>query len=193
MTLIDSYVSDGLKPPKIQQFPCYSRSVRVGFTKAAWMCHGGQMVLNHLWIKRTRLAAVLICGFFLQYSVGPLTSRFFFLDLAISTVAWCSAGGWMDWWYICAQHVFWLNTLLIIIVSCSCLHAYLVWNNPIKKTVLQCFHITIEINGLFTQATSGILPMNKWISTGFSATRIRTVFFKLGDFTWHTDGCCLWT
>lgn len=78
MTLIDSYVSDGLKPPKIQQFLWYSRSVRVGFTKAAWMCHGGQMVLNHLWIKRTRLAAVLICGFFLQYSVGPLTSRYVF-------------------------------------------------------------------------------------------------------------------
>lgn len=78
MTLIGSYVSDGLKPPEIQQFPWFSRSVRVGFTKAAWMCHGGQMVLNHLWIKRTRLAAVLICGFFLQYSVGPLTSRFFF-------------------------------------------------------------------------------------------------------------------
>ena len=74
MTLIYSYVSDGLKPSKIQQFPWFSRSVRVGFTKAAWMCHGGQMVLNHLWIKRTRLAAVLICGFFLRYSVGPLTS-----------------------------------------------------------------------------------------------------------------------
>ena len=102
---------------------------------------------------------------------------FLLKDLAIST--WCSAAGWMHWWYICAQHLFWLKTLLIIIVSCSCLHAYLVWNKPLKKTVL---HITIDFNGLFIQATSGILPMNKWISTGFSATRIRTVWQKIRGF-----------
>ena len=176
MTLIDSYVSDGLKPPEIQQFPWFSRSVRVGFTKAAWMCHGGQMVLNHLWIKRTRLAAVLICVFFFQFLLGPLTSRFF---LRLGDFNSCLMFG-------CGLDalVIHLCTTSLLIENFVNYHCFLfmfaciyIWYETTRSRK-QFTYITIDFNALFTQATSGILPMNKWISTGFSATRIRTVWKK---------------